>query len=181
MSAASSACGCFAEPFGWFTSCATGDLRESAREYERVKAVVAQNVELTPSANWLIRFFCACACAQHLASSDIRMALTYARRAHEVVAATGADFFVLRSHLMQSLVLDAANRRRDAVEAPVARIEDGLDLRNRPALPVPGRRKGCCAPPAATRHLYDEDVLMANFNLRCSGQKRQWGTIAQRM
>ncbi|MYH14587.1 MAG: hypothetical protein F4149_05375 [Gammaproteobacteria bacterium] len=140
----------------------TDDLRGSAREYEQVKAVVAQNVELTPSANWLILFFCACACAQHLAASNARLALTYARRAHEVVAAIGADFFVLRSQLMQALVLDAANRRRDAVEA----LLPALKMASTSEIAQPFLSRDAERLLRATRgraHLYDEDVLMSNF------------------
>ena len=139
-----------------------GDLRGSAREYEQVKAVVVQNVELTPSANWLVLFFCAYACAKHLASSNIRLALTYVRRAHEVVAAVGADFFVLRSHLMQAFVLDAANRRRDAVEA----LLPALKMASTSEIAQPFLCRDAERVLRATRgqaHLYNEDVLMSNF------------------
>ncbi len=140
----------------------TGDLRGSAREYERVRAVVAQNVELAPSANWLNLFFCFCACAQHLALSNVRLALSYAHRAHEVVAAIGAEFFVLRSHLVQALVLDAANRRRDAVEA----LLPGLKMASTSEIVQPFLSRDAERLLRATRgnaHLYDEDVLMSNF------------------
>ncbi len=140
----------------------TGDLRGSAREYERVKAVVAQNDEAAPAANWLIRFFCAGACAQHLAVSNVRLALTYARRAHEAVAAIGAEFFILRSHLMQALVLATVNRRREAVEA----LLPGLKMASTSEISQPFLSRDAERLLRATRgnaHLYDEDVLMANF------------------
>lgn len=140
----------------------TGDLRGSAREYEQVRVVVAQNLEPEPSANWLILFFCFCACAQHLALSNVRLALSYARRAHEVVAAIGAEFFVLRSHLVQALVLDAANRRRDAVEA----LLPGLKMASTCEIAQPFLSRDAERLLRATRgnaHRYDEDVLMSNF------------------
>ena len=140
----------------------TGDLRSSAREYEQVRVVVERNADLTPAANWMILFFSASACAQHLAASDTRLALTYARRAQEVVAAIGADFFVLRAHLMQAFVLDAANRRRDAVEAllPALKMASISEIAQ-PFLSRDAERMLRAA--RGKEHLYDEDVLLSNF------------------
>ncbi len=97
-----------------------------------------------------------------MASSNTRLALTYARRAHEVVAAIGADFFVLRSHLTLALVLDAANRRRDAVEA----LLPALKMASTSEIAQPFLSRDAEKLLRATRgkaHLYDEDVLMSNF------------------
>ena len=137
------------------------DAHNAELEYERVKQVVVQDADVSPSGTWFVLFFSAHACARYLSAGHPRDAFRYAKRSHEIVAAINADFFVIRASVTQAVVLDAGKRRNEALDALIP----ALKVASRSEIQQPFMSKDIkrLLRVARGRVLYNEDILVSNL------------------
>lgn len=139
------------------------DMRKAARLFEAVRQHTVSDTRKKHAPTWMVRMFAGMACTRYLIKTNsVREALKYAQTTNSLVAEIGVQFFEVRCLLNTALALDAARRRRDAVDLIVNALELAAPIEYKQPFRSPSAARLLRAARGRIR-LQDDRILVSNF------------------